>query len=169
LLLAREGRLLFLGAVAILLVVGGVGTFIFFRNLAYGDLFAARQQINQLQTEGENLRRQVNDQNVQINTLQAKLTGVQAALQSIMPSANTYKISPNQSLAIAGGHLIIGLVGSPSNESVTLNINGKQQTAVAGQIINVAPDPSMNCEVGVQTFDMFTAVLGASCAAAKPQ
>ena len=49
-----------------------------------------------------------------------------------------------------------------------LNINGKQQTVVAGQIINVAPDPSTNCEVGVQTFDMFTAKLNAACTAAKP-
>ena len=38
--LAREGRLLFLGAVAILLIAGGIGTFVFFRHLAYGDLVA---------------------------------------------------------------------------------------------------------------------------------
>ena len=84
-----------------------------------------------------------------------------------MPSANTYNISPNQSLIVADGHLTIGLIGSPGNESVTLAINGKQQTVSAGQVITVAPDPSTNCQVQVQSFDMFKAVLTASCAAAK--
>lgn len=166
--LAREGRLMFLGAVAILLIGGGFGTFIFFRNLASGDLVAARQLIEQLQTENGNLRRQVNDQNVQINTLQSDLTRTKDDLEAIRPSQNKYAIPPNESRIVADGHLTVGLVGSPANESVTLNINGKQQTVAAGQGINVAPDPSTNCEVKVQSFDMFKAVITASCTAAKP-
>ncbi len=167
--LAREGRLMFLGTVAILLVGGGIGTFVFFRNLAYGDLVAARQRIDQLQTEGENLRRQVNDQNVQMNTLSADLTRTKADLETIRPSKDRYAIPPNESRIVADGRLAIGLVGSPANESITLSINGKQQTAIAGQVINVAPDPSTNCQIGVQSFDMFNAQITATCAAAKPQ
>ena len=101
--------------------------------------------------------------------LQDKLTSVQAALQAIMPSENTYNISPNQSMIVAGGHLTIGLIGSPTNESVNININGKQQLAATGDVIHIALDPSTTCQVGVQSFDMFKAVLTASCAAVKPQ
>jgi len=167
--MAREGRLLFIGAMAILLIAGGIGTFVFFRNLAYGDLVAARQQISQLQTEAEKLTQQVNEQNVQINNLNVDLTRTKAELEAIRPSKDRYAIPPNESRIVADGRLTIGLIGSPANESITLSINGRQQTAVVGQTINVAPDPSINCQVAVQSFDMFSALVTATCAAAKPQ
>jgi hypothetical protein len=88
-------------------------------------------------------------------------------LDAINPSQNVYVLSPNETRIVADGHLTIGLVGSPGNESVTLNINGKQQAAFAGQPIAVAPDPSSNCTVTVQSFDMFKSAIVASCAAAK--
>jgi len=59
------------------------------------------------------------------------------------------------------------MVGAPGNENITLNINGRPQTLGAGQVIAVAPEPSTNCQVGLQSFDMFKAVLLASCTAAK--
>jgi hypothetical protein len=61
------------------------------------------------------------------------------------------------------------MVGSPGNEGITLDINGKQQTLAAGQIVSVTPDPSTTCQVGVQSFDMFKAVLTAMCSGAKGQ
>jgi hypothetical protein len=167
--LAREGRLLFIAAIAVLLVGGGIGTFVFFRNLAYGDLVAARQRVDQLQTEGEKLQRQVNEQNVQMNNLSADLARTKADLDAIRPSKDRYAIPPNESRIIADGRLTIGMVGSPANESITLSINGKQQTAIAGQVITVAPDASTNCQVAVQSFDMFSALITATCTAAKPQ
>ncbi len=101
--------------------------------------------------------------------MQAKLDKVQAALDAIMPSQNTFNIQPNQSLIVGDGRLTVGMVGSPSNESVTLDINGKQQSVDAGQIVDVAPDSSTQCQVQVRSFDMFKAVLFASCTPAKPQ
>jgi hypothetical protein len=83
-----------------------------------------------------------------------------------MPSDNTYNIVPNQALILADGRLTVGMVGSPGNEGVTLDINGRQQTLAAGQIVSVAPDPSATCQVGVQSFDMFKAVLTATCSGA---
>jgi hypothetical protein len=85
-----------------------------------------------------------------------------------MPSENTYNISPNQSIIVADGHLTVGLIGAPTNEGVNININGKQHSAAAGNVIDVALDPSMTCQVGVQSFDAFKAVLTASCATVKP-
>ena len=65
--------------------------------------------------------------------------------------------------------MIIGLVGSPSNESVVLSVNDRQQTLVAGQKVVVTPAPSTTCQVTVQSFTMVQAVVTATCAAAKPQ
>jgi hypothetical protein len=39
----------------------------------------------------------------------------------------------------------------------------------AGDVIRVSPDPSTACQVQIQSFDMFKAVLVASCAATKSQ
>jgi len=167
--LAREGRLLFLGAVAVLLIGGGIGTFVFFRHLAFGDLIAARQLIDQVQTDDENQRNQVSAQNVKITRLEIELAQTKADLESVRPSKDSYNFAPNESRIAADGRLIIGLVGSPSNESVVLSINDKRQAMVAGQKINVTPDPSTTCQVTVQSFTMVQAVVTATCAAAKPQ
>ena len=72
-------------------------------------------------------------------------------------------------LIVAGGRLTIGLVGSPTNDSVNININGKQQSVATGDVVNIALDPPTTCQVRVQSFDMFRVVLGASCAAAQGQ
>ena len=169
LVLAREGRLLFLGVVAFLLIGGGIGTFVFFRHLAYGDLIAARQLNEQVQTDDENQRKQVNEQSIKINKLEADLASTKADLDAIRPAKNKYNIPPNESRVAADGRLTIGLVGSPAVDSITLSINGKQQSVIAGQAINVALDPSTNCQVTVQSFDMVKAVVIAACAAAKAQ
>jgi hypothetical protein len=86
-----------------------------------------------------------------------------------VPTDDTYVIKPNQSLIVAGGRLTVGLVGSPSNESVNININGQRQTVAPGDIIDVAVDPPATCQVRVQSFDMFKAILSAMCGAARSQ
>jgi hypothetical protein len=48
-----------------------------------------------------------------------------------------------------------------------LNVNGKQQPLAAGQTINVAPDPATQCQLSVQSFDVFKATLVATCSGAK--
>ena len=167
-LMARGGRFLVVAASAVLMLGGAIGGYILGLNLAHNDLATARVQIAQLQPENQRLKRQIIDQNAGLAGLQGKLTSIQAALNAIMPSENAYNISPNQSIIVADGHLTIGLIGSPTNESVNININGKQRSAAPGDVISVAIDPSTTCQVGVQSFDMFKAVLTASCAAVKP-
>jgi hypothetical protein len=168
LLTARRLQFLLVSAIALIMVGGAVGGYMFGLNLTYRDLAAARAQLGQLLPESQRLKRAIIDENAKLVELQDKFTSVQAALQAIMPSENTYNISPNQSLIVAGGHLTIGLVGSPTNESVNININGKQQSAVSGDVIHIALDSSTSCQVGVQSFDMFKAVVTASCATVKP-
>jgi hypothetical protein len=52
---------------------------------------------------------------------------------------------------------------------VLLNVNGKTQAVAAGQNLSVAPDPTTKCQIGIQSFDVFRAVLVASCSTAKAQ
>jgi len=159
------GRFLLFSAV----VIGAIGGYLLGLDLAYQDIAATKQLIRQLQAETQKFKKQIIDQNAVQVALQDKLKLAQAALNQIMPSKDTYNITPNQSLIVADGRLTIGLIGSPTNEGVNININGKQFSAASGDVIHAALDPSTTCQVGVQSFDMFKAVLRASCAAAKPQ
>ncbi len=166
---ARRGRLLVVAVSACVMLGGVIGGYLLGRQLAYRPLADATKLIQQLQPENQRLKTTVIDQNVRLVALQAKLTKAQAALEAIMPSKNTYKIFPNQSMIVGSGHLTIGLVGPPTNEFVNININGKQHSAVTGDIFKIMPDPATTCEVTVRGFDMFEVIFAASCAAAKPQ
>lgn len=154
---------------ALLMLGSAIAGYLFGHDLAYRPLADATELIRQLQPESQQLKALTSDQNAKLVALQAKLASVQSALDAIMPSENTYKISPNQSMVVADGHLTIGLIGAPTNESINININGKQQSVVTGDVLKITSDPSTTCQVGVQSFDMFKAVLTASCTAVKPR
>jgi hypothetical protein len=160
----RGGFFLIIG-----LLVGLIIGYVFGTNISTFNSATANDLIQQLRAESQNLKRQVLDQNAKLGEIQTKLTSVQAILNEIMPSDNTYSLKPNQSVTAAGGHLSIGLIGSPTNESININVNGKQQSAVTGDVIRTEVDPSMSCQVRVQSFDMFKAVVTAFCEAAKTQ
>jgi hypothetical protein len=164
LLTAQRGRLLLIAA-----ILGGIGCYVIGLNIGHLDIAAARQAIQQLRADNQKLKTQISDQSATQVALQTKLSTTEAALEAIVPSKDTYNIKPNQSLIVAGGRLTIGLVGSPTNDSVNININGKQQSAATGNVINIALDPPMTCQVRVQSFDMFRVILGASCTAAQGQ
>lgn len=163
--------------VVIACVVAGacilVGGHFYGRYLSARDLGGRDDAIQQLRAENQKTKRQLDSKSAEATQLEVKLKSAQASLNALMPSANTYNIEPNQSLVVADGHLTVGLVGSPGNDSITLDINGKDQSLHAGQAIGVTPDAATDCQVQVQSFDMFKAVLVATCAgankAAKPQ
>jgi hypothetical protein len=95
--------------------------------------------------------------------MESGIAKLQATLDELVPSENTYNIKANQSLIVGGGRLTVGLIGAPANDSVTLNINGKRQQLGTGDVLNVAADNQTNCQVRVQSFDMFKAVVTATC------
>jgi len=162
-LMTRGGRIELAILAAVVIVVVAIVSHGYGKWLARSDVFDRDLTIQRLQGEGEKLESTVEAQLAKIASLQAKLKQLQATLDAMMPAEHTYNIIPNQSLIVGGGHLTIGLVGSPTNEYVTININGKQQSAAAGSVINVTPDPATRCEVTVQSFDMFKAYVAASC------
>lgn len=169
-LLVGPGNRLRLIVLLVLLAIGvAVGGHIYGRRLAANDLAERDTTIQVLRSEGEKLETRYSDQSAQIAALQAKLTNIQAELDAIMPSENTYHINPNQSLVVGDGQLTIGLIGSPTNHGITLNINGKQQSLAAGDALRIAPNASTVCHVDVRSFDMFKAVIRAVCEIAAPQ
>jgi hypothetical protein len=169
LLATGESRFVVIAACLIALLGITIGGHLYGRFLSARDLGGRDAAIEQLQSESQKFKREIDDKSAQIGALQTKLASAQATLEAIMPSENSYNVNPNQTLIVANGHLTLGLVGSPGNEGVILNINGKQQTVAAGQILAVTPDASTKCAVTVQSFDMFRAVVNASCADVKPQ
>ena len=62
---------------------------------------------------------------------------------------------------------MVGMIGTPGNDAIMLNVNGKQQSLGAAQTINVTPDPTTQCQLSVQSFDVFKATLVATCSSAK--
>lgn len=165
----RRRRLLSIGVLVALAAGGLFGGYLAGSDLARRDLVAARALVDQLQPENLRLKRQAIDQNAQLSALEARATNSENMLKAIMPAENTFNVNPNQSLVVANGRLTIALIGPPTNQNVQININGKQYSAVSGDVIRVALDASNACQVGVQSFDMFKAVLTASCAAPKAQ
>jgi hypothetical protein len=157
-----------IGAACIIAVVCIlVGGHLYGRYLSSRDLGGRDNAIEQLRAQDQKTKRELDAKSAEATELQIKLEKAQAALNAIMPSRNTFNIQPNQSLIVGDGRLTVGLVGSPRNENVTLDINGKQQQVDAGQLVDVAPDPSTKCQVQVQSFDVFKAVLVASCKPAQ--
>ena len=166
--IAQRYRLRLIGFNVLLFLAGVIGGFMYRGSADYRDIRDSSQLVLQARSENQDLATQLNEERADLAVLQAKLKSVQDALGAIMPAENTYNVNPNQSLTVADGLLTIALVGAPANEGVNININGKQHAAAAGDVIHVALDPSTTCEVGVDSFDMFQAVLTASCAAVKP-
>jgi hypothetical protein len=164
-----DNRFVIAAAVVIAIVCILVGGHLYGRYLSARDLGGRDNAIEQMRIESQKLKRQLDQKSAQATELDAQIKRIQATLNAIMPAQNRYTIQPNQSLIVGDGHLNVGLVGSPGNESVTLDINGTQQSVSTGQIVHVTPDASTNCQVQVQSFDMFSATLIASCAGAKPQ
>ena len=122
------GRWLFLMTILVGIVAYVVGL-----NVGYLDIAGARQLIQQLRADNQKLKTQIADLNATQVALQNKLSTFEAALDEIIPSKNTYNVKPNQSMIVAAGRLTVGLIGAPTNESVNINVNGKQHSRRHGR------------------------------------
>jgi hypothetical protein len=63
----------------------------------------------------------------------------------------------------AKGRLRGGLGAAPTNQNLTVNINGRPQVLASGDVVEVAVNPSTTCHVRIQAFDMFKALITATC------
>jgi predicted RNase H-like nuclease (RuvC/YqgF family) len=163
LLTTRRGRLGLLLTAAFIIAAVALGGRIYGQRLAYQDKLARDRAMQQLEIQSQKLERQSANQADVVATLQARLTQTQEKLDMVMPSKDTYSIDPNKSVVVGNGRLTLGLVGVPTSNGVTINVNGKQYTVAAGDVIHVADGASAPCKVAVQSFDMFNATVTASC------
>jgi hypothetical protein len=168
-LMTKAGRFLGVVACVIIMLAIAIGSYFVSRIMGDNELKAANIRVVQVQNENQKLLADNTNLMGTIADLEIQIKNAQTKLAVILPMENTYNINPNQSLVVANGRLTIGLIGSPTNESVNININGKPQAAAAGAVINSVLDSSTTCQVGVQSFDMFKAVLTATCGPVKPQ
>jgi hypothetical protein len=167
LFMTRRGRIFLITTTVIVVAAVAIFGRLYGQHLAYGAMVDRDSAIRQLEVASQRLELEKADQNADMAILKDKVAQLQSRLDFVIPSQDRYTISPNQSLVVADGHLTIGLVGSPGSNGLDINVNGKQQSVSVGDVIHVTPDPSTNCDVKIQSFDMFKAQLTASCAAAK--
>jgi hypothetical protein len=167
LLTTRKGRLGLLLTAAFIIGAVAIGGRIYGQRLAYPDKLERDRAMHRLETQSQKLERQSAGQADVVAALQTRLRQVQEKLDTIMPAKDTYRINPNESVLVANGRLTLGLVGLPTSDGVTLNVNGKQHTVAAGEVIHVADDASAPCKVAVQSFEMFSATITASCSEPK--
>jgi hypothetical protein len=149
--------------IVIFVLAAIIGAYALGLQMAFRDLANAKQLVLQLQTESQKFTDQTTLQKAKVLSLQTTAARLAATLNELMPSKDTYQIAANQSLIVANGHLTVGLIGSPTNQGITVNINGKQQVVASGDVIEVAADASTTCHVRVQAFDMFKALITATC------
>jgi hypothetical protein len=159
------GKVLLLSVV--FLALGAFGGFAYRGHVNSVDIRDSTQRGLEFQSENAKLKAQVFELNTKLEQVLAQIESVQATMQSIVPSKNSYVIGVNKSMVVAGGHLIVGLIGSPTSKNLKLNVNGKEHVVAAGDIIQADPDPSTKCKVTVQYFDMFKAFVIASCEGTK--
>ena len=167
-LMTKAGRVVIAIVCALVVLAVVIGTYFTARIASDADLKAANLRVVQVQNDNQKLIAENTDLLGTIADLQLRIKAAQAKLALIMPTENTYNINPNQAVMVGNGRLSVGLVGSPTNEGVNLNINGKQQLVPVGVVITSVLDPSTTCQVAVQSFDMFKAVVIATCSAKTP-
>jgi hypothetical protein len=146
-----------------IILLVGIGGYAIGLNMARQEISAAKQVVQQLQTEGQKLKKQAADLTADNALLQAKVASIQVEMEAMKPTQDAYEIKPNESIVVAHGQLTIGLIGTPADDSINININGARRAAVPGDVIGVAPDPKTNCQVTVQSFDMFHVRFLATC------
>ena len=156
-------------AVAFVLMCLGIliGGHLYGRYLGSFNSTATDNMITDLRSQSQREKRKNDTLSAEITAMETKLENAQATLNSVMPSPNTYTIKPNQTLIVGDGHLPVGMVGAPGNDAIMLSVNSKQQPLAAGQTIIVAPDPATQCQILVQSFDVFKATLVAACSGPK--
>jgi hypothetical protein len=167
LFMTSRGRVfLFVISLCVVAAVAIFGRF-YGQHLAYSAMQDRETAIRELELERQQLELEKSGQTANMQTMHTDADRLQAQLDAITPSRNRYNINPNQSLVVADGHLTVGLVGVPGTDGIEINVNGKHQFAAVGDVIHVTPDPSTNCDVKIQSFDMFRAQFTASCAEVK--
>ena len=146
-----------------MIIAVGLGSFLFGIYISSRDLADTRVLVQQLQVDAQKSKQGMTAATATATALQAKTDQLVADLEAIRPAKDTYNFLPNQSLALANGLLAVGLVGSPSNSGIVLNVNGVRKQLSSGDVVQVSIDAKTNCRITLQSFDPFKAAVHAAC------
>jgi cell division protein FtsB len=160
---SRLGRLFAGRWLFLITILVGIGSYVVGLNVGYLDIAGARQFIQQLRADNQKLKTQIADLNMTQVALQNKLSTFEAALDEIIPAKNTYNVKPNQSMIVASGRLT---VSDWSSLQRRVNISNVEKQRRAGRVIKVTSIRRRYVRFG-SNFDMFRAVLNASCTQAQ--
>ena len=148
----------------LIILAVAIGGYALGLNIARQDIAAGKQLIQQLQTESQKLQKQVHG-----TKRQQHRAAVQAD-DDVKPRCMRWSrrrtpiiLKPNQSIIVADGHLVLGLVGTPDNDQHQHQHQWQTASAAPGDIINVAPDASTACQVMVQSFRHVRGGVTATC------
>lgn len=166
---SSDSRFRLLVVSVVLLVFGAIAGYAFGIYSSNRAMKSNALTMRQLTDNVQTLERTISSMKEINARIQAEVGRLRNTMEEMVPAKDTYEIRPNHSIIVAGGHLTIGLVGSPSNKAINININGKVQSAAAGDVVKIDPDPSTNCRVTIQSFDMFKAAVRANCDTNKAQ
>jgi hypothetical protein len=146
-----------------LVIAVGLGSFLFGMYISSRDLADTRALVQQLQGDAQKSKQGMIAATAALAALQVKTDKIAADLEAIRPAKDTYDFLPNQSLVLADGLLSIGLVGSPGNNGIVLNVNGARKPLSSGDVVQLDVDAKTSCRITVQSFDLFKAVVHAAC------
>ena len=160
LFMTRHGRNALLAA-----FLGGIVGYVVGLNATHLQMASVNELLRQTRSENQKIKSELSNQNAHYAATENTLAQMKGEMEAISPTKDTYNLKPNHSLTVGDGRLLMGLIGPPTNESVAINVNGMRHSLATGDIINVPIDGQTNCRIRLQSFDMFKAVVEASCAA----
>jgi hypothetical protein len=124
------------------------------------------QQISKLQKDNQSLRDEVQGAKDEKASTDKLLAATDSQLKDAFNDYRTIVLKGNDMRSVSTGHITVGLVGPPTNEKVSLNVNGTQHTVAAGDSIDVGVF-TFTCRAEVKSFDSFTVTLLTSCTPMK--
>jgi hypothetical protein len=152
---------------ASVVILGVVALCAFGAGVAYQTyaLHHMARQLDDAQKENDRMKEIVQRAEIEEKALKDKLAGADIQLNDVFNAYRTIVLNGNETASVSTGHFMVGLVGPPTNEKVSINVNGTQHTVAAGDSVDVG---ASNCRVEVKSFDMFKATLLTSCPPTKP-
>ena len=152
------GSIILLGVVAICAFGAGLA-------IKTYDFNRAAQEIDRINKDNQNLRAELQRETKEKKDLKDRLKATDSRLKDAFNAYRTIVLDDNDMASVSTGHFAVGLVGPPTNERVTINVDGTQHTVAAGDTIPVGA-----CRVEVKKFDPFKmqVTLLTSCTPMKP-
>ena len=104
--MTREGRYLLVTA-----LMGGIVGYLLGLNSAYVEMTAGKLALQQSRAENQKMKSEMAGESVKTSAMESGIAKLQATLDELVPSENTYNIKANQSLIVGRGKLLDAITG----------------------------------------------------------